>query len=333
MKVEEAFEAALRGSSMLEDLGRTSEARAQLAEAMCMAHRAGNQSYSVLLEVRLALLDDDIDKAIRIAEDARKARESGALDNAWVNRVWDAIVLSWGQGERDRRLRTDAWRRLSARAAHRIDNQLFVSQGALRALRDAQDPKVAEAVADLEASRETIHRIIREFQRFSKSEPPELTPTQLGPLVNEAVRRIGQMVSQVQVSAEVEEPLPACPLDARQFGEALGELLENALHHTPPGGHVRVTAKAMPSPDGPRVSVAVEDTGSGVAAADKERIFEPFFSRRPGGTGLGLAIVKQIVENHHGTIRETGQEGSGARFEIELPAHAQEETPDESPGN
>jgi two-component system sensor histidine kinase AtoS len=57
-----------------------------------------------------------------------------------------------------------------------------------------------------------------------------------------------------------------------------------------------------------------------VTAANKPRLFEAFFSTRPGGSGLGLAIVKQIVENHGGRIRETGTPGKGGRFEVELPA-------------
>ena len=66
---------------------------------------------------------------------------------------------------------------------------------------------------------------------------------------------------------------------------------------------------------------------------DKEAVFRPFVSRRPGGTGLGLAIVRQIVENHKGTIRETGKVGEGARFEIELPALPDEEMSDEGAGD
>jgi len=62
-----------------------------------------------------------------------------------------------------------------------------------------------------------------------------------------------------------------------------------------------------------------------VVSENKSRIFLPFVSMRPGGTGLGLAIVRQTIENHGGTIRETGTPGKGARFEIELPALPDEE--------
>jgi signal transduction histidine kinase len=333
MWTEAQFAKARDEAERLELLWEDKKAENTLVGALQQARAAGQMGYELFFDGWLAHLQGEDERALRLLADALdKGHGLPPFDLPFL-RVVHRAMAGVRRKESESRIRLEAWRKLSARAAHRIDNQLFVSQGALRTLKDVHDPKVAEAVADLEASRGTIHRIIREFQRFSKNEPPVLAPTKLGSLVNDTVRRVAQMVSQVQVSAEVEEPLPACPLDARQFGEALGELLENALHHTPPGGQIRVTASAAPSPDGPRVRVAVEDTGSGVAAADKERVFEPFFSRRPGGTGLGLAIVKQIIENHRGTIRETGQVGSGARFEIELPAHVEEETAHENPGN
>jgi signal transduction histidine kinase len=81
------------------------------------------------------------------------------------------------------------------------------------------------------------------------------------------------------------------------------------------------------------LQITVEDRGPGVPYGDKRRIFEPFVSTQPGGTGLGLAIVAQIVNNHRGTVRETGIPGSGARFVIDLPAQTSQESPDGSDGN
>ena len=86
-----------------------------------------------------------------------------------------------------------------------------------------------------------------------------------------------------------------------------------------------VRAATADLPQGRKVVVSVEDSGPGVPAESKDRIFEAFFSTRPGGSGLGLAIVRQIIENHGGRIRETGTPGAGARFEIELPALPKQE--------
>ena len=229
--------------------------------------------------------------------------------------------LRAAQEARDQKVKLDAWRSLSARSAHRIGNQLFASLGALRTLKNIQSPDAAEAVSDMEASLDRVRRIIQEFQTFSRNEQPRLLPTDIGPLLRDIARRYSGLAKNIQLSADVPGSLPACLLDRDQIDQALGELLENALHHTPAGGRIRLAAEAI----GEKVRIAIEDTGPGIPDSDKERIFEAFFSRRPGGSGLGLAIVKQIVENHGGTIRETGMAGSGARFEIDLPAQSSKE--------
>ena len=101
----------------------------------------------------------------------------------------------------------------------------------------------------------------------------------------------------------------------------LGNLVDNALRHTPPGG--RITIGAQPSPDG--VAFHVEDSGPGFSPDDLAHGFEQFYrgeaarSRATGGAGLGLAIARGIVEAHHGTLTVTDTPGGGATFVITLP--------------
>jgi signal transduction histidine kinase len=224
-----------------------------------------------------------------------------------------------------RRQMVDIWRRLSARSAHRIGNQLFAARGALRTLEQLRDPQSAEAVLDLRASLQRIAGVTREFQTFSSNEPPRRRITEIGPLVRDIARRYGALAEGTAVTARVADDLPRCSLDRTQMDDALGELVENALHQTPRGGRVTLSAEAFHEEGEPRVRILVEDTGPGIAPQVKQRLFEPFVTTRPGGSGLGLAIVKQIVENHGGTIRETGKPGEGARFEVQLPALPSEE--------
>jgi len=228
---------------------------------------------------------------------------------------------------RDRKIKLDAWRSLSARSAHRIGNQLFASQGAIRTLKQATSGEAAEAAEDLAACLDRMSTIVQEFRTFSLNRPPQLNRGHVGPVVQEVARRYRGLAEGVSVEASVPADLPACRFDRSQIDQAMSEVLENAIHHVPAGGRIDVTVHAPEAPGPACVRVTIQDNGPGVPPQMKARIFQPFQSGRPGGSGLGLAIVRQIVENHKGTIRETGEPGKGARFEIDLPAVDDSETP------
>ncbi|WP_239690833.1 sensor histidine kinase [Chromobacterium sphagni] len=105
-------------------------------------------------------------------------------------------------------------------------------------------------------------------------------------------------------------------IDRKALQGALINLLENALQFTPAGA--RVGLEVVREPDG--VAFRVDDGGPGVDVAVADKIFEPFFTLRPGGTGLGLAIVKKVVEELGGNVRCYNKAEGGACFELKLPA-------------
>ena len=117
------------------------------------------------------------------------------------------------------------------------------------------------------------------------------------------------------------EPL-LLPVDPDKLGTAVANLLANAIRFCAPGGTIRVALHDLPG----RASIDVSDDGPGVAPADRERIFEPFYrgERQPGdappGTGIGLSIVNEYIAAHGGRIELLAQDHKpGARFRIELP--------------
>src|SRR5262249_17599265 len=116
--------------------------------------------------------------------------------------------------------------------------------------------------------------------------------------------------------------VPALAADADLLCQVLLGLLANATEAVPAGGEIGLTSRA----DGGTVEIDVTDTGPGIPADVRERVFEPFFTTRPRGTGLGLAVARQIVEAHGGTIAAGDRPGGGARFTLRLPAsrHATE---------
>ncbi|WP_417561907.1 sensor histidine kinase [Microbacterium sp.] len=109
--------------------------------------------------------------------------------------------------------------------------------------------------------------------------------------------------------------------DPQELGEAVGNLVANAIAYSPRGSHVGIGVK---SEDGV-VEISVADQGIGIAETDQERVFERFYradqarSRRTGGTGLGLAIVKHAVQRHGGEVRLWSRPGQGSTFTIRLP--------------
>jgi signal transduction histidine kinase len=129
--------------------------------------------------------------------------------------------------------------------------------------------------------------------------------------------------SQVSLSMDLPSPLWA-HVDPLRIGQALDNLVSNAIKYSPDGGTVRVSA----SNEQGRVLLHVEDDGMGMTAADAGRVFTRFF-RSPAvrdgsipGAGLGLAITKAIVERHGGSISCTSRPGCGSTFTVELPADA-----------
>jgi signal transduction histidine kinase len=110
-------------------------------------------------------------------------------------------------------------------------------------------------------------------------------------------------------------------MDRARIAQVVGNLLENAVQHTPEGGEVAVLAEVIE----PAARVSVGDTGEGIPPEDLPYVFERFYrvdhsrSRGTGGVGLGLTIAKQLVEAHGGAIRAESTPGQGSRFIFELP--------------
>ena len=145
-------------------------------------------------------------------------------------------------------------------------------------------------------------------------------PTDLKALAAERIGRQRLQWQARQLAVKLEgEPLWV-EVDAEELGTAFGNLLSNAIRFSPPGATIRVSVSRLPG----RACIDVVDQGPGVAAADRARVFEPFYrgERQPGdaprGSGIGLSIVHEVVTAHGGQISLLPDE-PGARFHIELP--------------
>lgn len=148
----------------------------------------------------------------------------------------------------------------------------------------------------------------------------------LDALIAETVEAMRVQGAARSIAVRAETPSAPVPASANpeQIQRVLFNLIQNAIRHTPADGAVTVRLEAA----GDRVEVEVADTGPGIAAADRERVFDPFYrggeaaARSDGGAGLGLAICRAIVEAHGGTIWLPACE-QGARVRFSLAAHSQ----------
>jgi signal transduction histidine kinase len=276
---------------------------------------------------RRALRDVDAVRATlaAVAEGERDVR-TGVVGNDEIARLAadvDAMVARLDVEERARRT-------LFAAVSHDLRTPIT----ALQLLANALDDGIVE---DAETRREYAVRmgthvralgaLIDDLFELTRLESGDLTWTmeqvRLDELLSETVNamRPAAEARAVAVSARVDGLPPAARANPEQLQRVLFNLIQNAIRHTPPDGSVTVSAEA--AVDG--IEVEVADTGDGIAAEHRERIFDPFYrvdpSRRDAGAGLGLAISRAIVEAHGGRIW-LADAAVGTRVRFTLPARA-----------
>jgi two-component system phosphate regulon sensor histidine kinase PhoR len=149
----------------------------------------------------------------------------------------------------------------------------------------------------------------------------DLEPLNLNLLIDEAIAQLSPQVERqrLSISKELAAELPAVPADKERIQQVLVNLLHNAIKFTLPGEKISLTTTMRDE----SVTVAISDTGIGIARDDLPRIFERFYkadrARSGEGTGMGLAIAKHIIEAHGGKIWVQSEEGKGSVFSFSLP--------------
>ncbi|MCX5865136.1 MAG: HAMP domain-containing sensor histidine kinase [Deltaproteobacteria bacterium] len=213
--------------------------------------------------------------------------------------------------------------KLSASLAHEIKNPLASIKGTAEILRDEfpRDHPKREFVDILFKETGRLHDTVEEILHYSKGRPQEREEA-TEPLVAVA-RHVGALLERQLREKQVRFILPEngeaqhLLVESAKFSQVLLNLCLNALDAVLPGGQIWLLVEN--GADG-GWRIAVCDDGPGVPEAEKERIFEPFYSGKAGGTGLGLLISRKIVESYGGSLLVTDHPGGGACFEILLPA-------------
>jgi CheY-like chemotaxis protein len=155
---------------------------------------------------------------------------------------------------------------------------------------------------------------------FSKGGAPVRRLVSIKKLVTEAIRLV-RAGSPTSVTVEIADDLLFDYVDPGQISQVLHNILLNAREAMRGGGMIEVRAEnAIIAGEEPRVRIAIRDYGGGIPADIRPRIFDPYFTTKPGGSGLGLATAYAIVSKHGGNIMVESNPGLGSVFTIDLPA-------------
>ncbi|MFH1113982.1 MAG: ATP-binding protein, partial [Pseudomonadota bacterium] len=201
--------------------------------------------------------------------------------------------------------RMAAWREVARRIAHEIKNPLTPIQLSAQRVRRQYlgKPGVDSEILD-QCTRtiidqvEQLKNMVNEFSRFARMPAADPVPNDLNALIREVVDLYIQGNNGTVFLFEPESRVPVFDLDKEQMKRVLVNLMDNGAAAAGPTGTVEVRTGYDPVLS--IASVEVTDNGPGIDPQDRERLFEPYFSKKPGGTGLGLTIVSTIVSDHNG---------------------------------
>ncbi|MFI7401221.1 sensor histidine kinase [Streptomyces sp. NPDC049541] len=227
----------------------------------------------------------------------------------------------------ERRARLEAQRKaMVSDIAHELRSPLTNIRGWLEVTRDGVVDADPALLGSLHEEALVLQRIIDDLQDLAAADAGTLRlhrePVRADELLDQvaAAHRVAADAAGVTVRTE-QHGTPWLDADPVRMRQALGNLVSNALRHTPPDGTVTLAARR----DGEDVVFTVTDTGTGIAPDDLPHVFDRFWraeksrSRRTGGSGLGLPIVRHLVAAHGGTAVAACEPGAGAVFTLRLP--------------
>lgn len=234
--------------------------------------------------------------------------------------------------------RLAAWQDFARRLAHEIKNPLTPIALAAQELSrrytgdDAGFRRTLETATEVIAEEvATLRRLVTAFSEFARMPEVKPAPGDLGEFVRDMAgsRAFVEEAGGGAAGVTVQFDAPATPLPVRidriMLRRAVDNLVRNAVQALRGRGGtvwVRAISHDVTEADGavvPQAWLVVEDDGPGIPAAERDRVFEPYFTTRPEGTGLGLAIVRKVCLDHDGDVGLEARPGGGARFVLTLP--------------
>jgi two-component system nitrogen regulation sensor histidine kinase NtrY len=254
---------------------------------------AGHDELGVLTETFNSMLE-------RLAEQKRMEEKMGALER-------QGIVAE-----------------TAAMLSHEIRNPLnlinltadhLAASFPARIPQEAHRQELHNLLGELKAQVRQLNNMVSEILTVGKPVKLNKTDVALSDLLEQVSTLVRQHLFEKEIALHIDAGAIVLRADPEQMRLVFLNLLVNAIAAVDNGGLIAVSAEELPG----LVQIAVCDDGGGISPQDIERVFEPYFSRRPGGTGLGLALVRRIIEQHGGSVKVAGRPEGGTRFDITLP--------------
>jgi PAS domain S-box-containing protein len=255
---------------------------------------------------------------LRIGVSAQVIREHGKRMGTLVS-LHDIETLERIGNQLQLSERLAALGRVTAGVAHEVKNPLNSMRLWLEVLKANMpiDPEPQQAVKMLDSEIDRLDRAVKTFLNFTKPVEINLEETGLRALLDEVLDAARPSIAKagLELAVDLPESFPPVLLDRQLIHQSVLNLLLNACNFTLPGGRVTVSLQRR----GEFAAISVSDTGKGISREDRGKIFQLFFTTRPGGTGIGLANTFRFVQLHNGRIEFESEIGRGTTFRIELP--------------
>jgi signal transduction histidine kinase len=271
----------------------------------------------------------DLDRLDQSFESER-ADEIGALSRL-LGAMTERLRISSGRlREAERRAAVGD---LARQVNHDIKNGLAPIRNVLRHLSQVlhQDPQLLPSVFEdrrstLDSSVEYLETLARNYDRLSPG--LQRRPCDVNAIVEQVLRNLA--ADGTELRANLADGLPSASGDSLMLRRILENLIGNAVDSVAgrPGAAVTVSTAPVGGGEGPdRVRITVADTGPGMSRSELDRVFDDFYTTKPGGSGLGLSIVRRLILDLNGTLRVETEPGAGTRVMVELPSDSGGEAP------
>jgi two-component system nitrogen regulation sensor histidine kinase NtrY len=164
-----------------------------------------------------------------------------------------------------------------------------------------------------------MQQMVKDFSTFAKLPDLSFRENAITPLLEEVLSLFRNSHSHIRWNLRMEEGIPEFRFDRSALRRVLINLLSNAVEVLREKTNAEVEVAAGFFPEGRLVWIIISDNGPGLEAEERDKLFEPYFSKKRSHTGLGLTIVKSIVNDHQGSIRVEQSPDGGLTFRMEFP--------------